>query len=112
VSAGSAPAAFQISANDNVATALCDLSPGRVRLLGDAESGEIEAVEPIARGHKLALRHIAAGENIVKYGVSIGRASKPIARGCWVHLHCMGSMYDEKSNKLDPVIGISRETRY
>ncbi|MDR1533586.1 MAG: UxaA family hydrolase [Planctomycetota bacterium] len=112
MSAGTVPAAFRIDARDNVATALSDLPPGRVRLLGEAAGEEIEAAEPVPRGHKLALRDIAAGGDVVKYGVPIGRAFKPIARGGWVHLHCLESRFDEKSSQLDPATGVSRDTRY
>ena len=38
-------------------------------------------------GHKYALRDIVEGENIVKYGMPIGHATKPIAKGEHVHVH-------------------------
>ncbi|MCM1021837.1 MAG: altronate dehydratase family protein [Muribaculum sp.] len=42
--------------------------------------------DPIApRGHKIALRDIAQGENIIKYGFPIGHATHPIKEGEWVH---------------------------
>lgn len=43
---------------------------------------------PIApRGHKIALRNIAKGDPVVKYGFPIGRATQDIAEGEWVHSH-------------------------
>ncbi len=48
---------------------------------------------PIARGHKIARRAIAAGDQILKYGVSIGRATQPIAPGEHVHVHNLTSDY-------------------
>ena len=42
----------------------------------------------------------------------IGAATARIPAGGWVHLHCMGSKFDEKSNKLDPLTGTSVDTRY
>lgn len=43
---------------------------------------------PVApRGHKIALRSIAKGEPVVKYGFPIGRATQDIAEGEWVHSH-------------------------
>lgn len=43
---------------------------------------------PVApRGHKIALRNIAKGEPVVKYGFPIGRATQDIAEGEWVHSH-------------------------
>lgn len=104
--------AFQIDLRDDVATALEELSPGPVRLLGDASAPSVEALEKIPKGHKLALRDIAAGEDIRKYGVVIGRATADIPAGSWVHLHVMRSNYDERSSHLDAVTGAPRDTRY
>lgn len=43
---------------------------------------------PVApRGHKIALRNIAKGDPVVKYGFPIGRATQDIAEGEWVHSH-------------------------
>lgn len=108
-----APTAFQIDAKDNVATALGLLPAGaHVGLRGDAAKPSLDAVDEVPAGHKIALRDIDAGEGIVKYGVPIGRATAFIRKGGWVHLHCMGSNFDEKSNKLDPATGTSADTRY
>ncbi len=104
--------AFQIDLRDNVATALEELSPGPVRLLGAASAPAAEAAEKIPKRHKLALRDIAAGEDIVKYGVVIGRATADIPAGSWVHLHVMHSNYDERSSHLDAVTGAPKDTRY
>jgi altronate hydrolase len=45
----------------------------------------------IPPGHKVALRAHAAGEAVVKYGASIGVASRPIAVGEHVHVHNVDS---------------------
>ena len=47
----------------------------------------LDNVEVREDGHKYALRDIAAGENIVKYGMPIGRATCAIAKGGHVHVH-------------------------
>ena len=104
--------AFQIDLRDNVATALEALGAGPVRLLGDAASAEIAAVGEVPVGHKIALRDIAAGEMIVKYGVVIGRATADIPAGSWVHLHVMCSNYDDRSSHLDVVTGAPKDIRY
>ena len=39
------------------------------------------------RGHKTALRDIKKGDDIIKYGYSIGRASRDIKKGEHVHTH-------------------------
>lgn len=41
----------------------------------------------IPAGHKRALRPIAEGEDIIKYGYPIGHATRPIAQGEWVNEH-------------------------
>ena len=69
--------AFQIEQKDNVATALEELIPGALRLLGDGCMREAEAVQKIPKGHKIALQNIRAGEDVIKYGVRIARASGP-----------------------------------
>jgi (2R)-sulfolactate sulfo-lyase subunit alpha len=45
------------------------------------------AKSDIPIGHKLAIRDIAAGDTIIKYGVDIGRAVAPIAAGEHLHVH-------------------------
>lgn len=49
--------------------------------------------QPLGLGHKLAVRPIAAGEKILKYGVPIGSATRSIEPGEHVHLHNMQSDY-------------------
>ena len=41
----------------------------------------------IENGHKYALRDIAKGENVIKYGQPIGHATQDIAKGEHVHTH-------------------------
>ena len=64
-------------------------------LLEDAECGDLcsfngrdwTATEHISFGHKLALKEIAKGERILKYGHEIGYATKPIHEGECIHVH-------------------------
>lgn len=104
--------AFQIDLRDNVATALTPLTPGPVTLRGDAAQPAVTAVTEVPVGHKIALRDIAAGEDILKYGVVIGRATAAIPAGSWVHLHVMRSVYDERSSHLDVRTGAPKDTKY
>ena len=46
----------------------------------------LDNVEVRGDGHKYALRDIAEGENIVKYGMPIGHATRAIAKGEHVHV--------------------------
>ena len=43
-------------------------------------------------GHKIALRDIAPGEHIMKYGECIGAASHPISKGDYVHVHNLDAL--------------------
>lgn len=104
--------AFQIDPRDNVVTALEALRPGEVEILGECSLPRLSACEEIPDGHKMAIRHIMAGEKIVKYGVVIGEATREIGSGSWVHLHCMKSLYDERSSHLDVHTGAPLDTKY
>ena len=104
--------AFRIHPEDNVATALTPLAPGEVSILGDGAPERIACVEAVPNSHKIALRDIAEGEKIIKYGVPIGCATRAITRGSWVHLHVMRSLYDERSSHLDINTGAPKDTKY
>ena len=47
----------------------------------------LDTVEVRDDGHKYALRDIAAGENVIKYGMPIGHATCAIRKGEHVHVH-------------------------
>ena len=104
--------AFRIHADDNVATLLADAKPGPVELRGATHVDSVAVAEPVALGHKVALRPIAEGEDVIKFGVTIGIASRPIAEGEWVHLHNCRSRFDERSGDFDAVTGEAKDTRY
>jgi len=102
------PRCFQVQPQDNVATLLDDAS-STVRVLG-AQPQEVQLLDKIAPGHKVALRNIAAGEAVIKFGARIGHASQAIQRGAWVHLHNLASDLDERSGTLDLHSGAPTDT--
>jgi hypothetical protein len=105
--------AFCVNSADNVATMLDEMKAAElVRILGGPGSVELKSLEPIALGHKIALRDIASGEAIVKFGVQIGQASRDIHAGQWVHLHNCASGFDERSQTLDLHTGAPTDTKY
>ena len=69
---------IRINKKDNVAVAITD----------------IEKNQLIKKGHKFALRDIAKGEKVIKYGAPIGIATKDIAEGDWVHVHNVRTLLD------------------
>ena len=71
---------IQIHPQDNVLVALSPLEKGET-LQG------VTALENVPQGHKMALRDIRAGENVIKYGFPIGHALTDIPAGSWVHTH-------------------------
>jgi altronate dehydratase len=81
-------AALVISERDNVATALQPLEAGRPL---DVAGASLMVREPIPPGHKIALRDIAIGQAVVKYGSPIGVATAAIAAGAHVHTHNVAS---------------------
>ena len=80
--------AILLDAADNVATALTDLKKGEtVTASLDRVSVDVVLGEDIQFAHKYALRDIAEGEEVLKYGMPIGKALGDIAAGEWVHVH-------------------------
>ena len=77
-----------ISPSDNVAVALENLARG-----GIYEG--VTLTEDITKGHKFALRNIAAGEDIIKYGTPIAHATRDIKAGEHVHTHNVATNLNE-----------------
>ena len=71
---------IQIHPHDTVAVALEPIEKGDT-------VGGVVALEEIPQGHKIALRAMAEGDAVVKYGCAIGLATAPIPPGAWVHTH-------------------------
>ncbi len=79
-----AKVAVHLRPEDNVAVAARNLPPG----FEVAHDGHTLAVAGrVGLGHKFALRPIAKGEAVLKYGQVIGFASADIAPGDHVHVH-------------------------
>ena len=56
----------------------------------------LEDIDTAKFGHKIALRDIAKGEPIIKYGFPIGRAVTDIKKDDWVHTHNVKTNLDQK----------------
>jgi galactarate dehydratase len=74
------PRTIRMQPGDNVAIVVNDggLPAGTVL------PGGLVLLEGGPQGHKVALSDLADGEPVIRYGVTIGYASGPIARGSWV----------------------------
>ena len=76
------PDFIRIHPKDNVAVALHTVPAGTV-------FEGVSAQTEIPQGHKMALSALESGDQVVKYGFSIGHATAAIAPGDWVHTHNM-----------------------
>ena len=76
-----APLYISMHASDNVAIIAND---GGLPAGTQFASG-LTLIEKVPQGHKVALIDLAAGAEVKRYNVVIGRASKAIAAGSWVH---------------------------
>ena len=74
------PIAVQVHADDDVAVMLSDAAAGTV-------AAGVTFLEPIAKGHKVAVRSITAGAKVRKYGFPFGIATADIPAGAHVHVH-------------------------
>lgn len=73
---------IKINPADNVAVALEDLAKGAV-----VEG--VTLLEAIPRGHKIVLRDLHAGDNVIKYGFPIGHVTRDAAAGTMVNHECI-----------------------
>ncbi|HVY41597.1 MAG TPA: altronate dehydratase family protein [Hyphomicrobiaceae bacterium] len=77
------PRSLRLNAKDNVIVAVDSISAG-------IKVQDVPAVGRIPRGHKMAIRPIAKGEPVLKFGQVIGFATEDIAPGSHVHTHNCG----------------------
>ena len=75
---------LQINPDDNVVIALAGLKGPGVYRCGDRM---VRITEDIGPAHKVALRQIEKGGQVIKYGLPIGKAAKEIQPGEHVHIH-------------------------
>ena len=78
------PQAIHISPIDNVVVALHPIAKGT---LVEVDGLAVTALEDIPQGHKMAVKPIQNGENVIKYGFLIGHATADAAPGTWMHTH-------------------------
>ena len=76
---------LQIHPEDNVVVCLQEMKKGDCITLSDGRN--IEVTDDVPAGHKLAIKDIANGENVVKYGYAIGHTTEDVSAGRWVHTH-------------------------
>jgi (2R)-sulfolactate sulfo-lyase subunit alpha len=76
---------------DNVGVVVVENLTAGTDILGvvTEDNSEILAVcnQDVPIGHKVALRDLAVGDSVIKYGQDIGKVVAPIRRGDHVHTH-------------------------
>jgi altronate dehydratase len=78
-----------IHPRDNVAVVLKTMGAGESAIaLGKKGFPVLEGI-PVS--HKIALRDISEGEEIIKYGETVAVSIRNIKQGEWVHIHNLES---------------------
>ena len=84
--------ALRVDDKDNVATIFANgVTDGTEVEIRDkrGQMTPVHVIGDVPYGHKIAVCDIKKGEHIMKYGESIGAASKDIKKGEYVHIHNM-----------------------
>ncbi|MDN4601043.1 altronate dehydratase family protein [Paenibacillus sp. F6_3S_P_1C] len=74
-----------IQPQDDVIIALRDYVKGESITLPDSSTFTLR--DDVPKGHKIAVHTLAPGEDVMKYGFSIGIAKEQIEQGSWIHSH-------------------------
>ena len=73
---------LKINPADNVVVAIQPQSAGAVITV---DGKKITVLEDVPAGHKIAIRDLAEGENVIKYGFPIGHAREAKKAGSWMN---------------------------
>lgn len=78
---------------DSVGVAVHPLDPGPAHgnYLTGEETITVDVAHDVPLGHKIALKGITSGAEVIEYGVTIGVALADIATGDYVHVHNLRS---------------------
>src|ERR1041385_2958116 len=84
VSGGAAAPPFLVhNEGDHVGVAVQDVDPGRRRAvyLDSDREVEVDVVESVPLGHKVALSDLDEGANVIEYEVPVGVTRQPVRSG-------------------------------
>jgi altronate hydrolase len=85
---------IQLHPNDHVVIALRDFQKGEILQWFEPTQKltlEISLLDDVLKGHKILIRAVAQGADILKFGYSIGKAKENLQQGSWVHTHNIGT---------------------
>ncbi|MGG0792080.1 altronate dehydratase family protein [Peribacillus simplex] len=79
----------RVHSNDDVVISLEGIHKGQSLQIQTEDRGmiHIKASDDIPKGHKMLVKPIKRGEDVIKFGYSIGKAKEDISIGDWVHTH-------------------------
>ena len=82
---------IKVHPEDNVAVAVQALTANSTITIDEQD---ILITEDISAGHKIAIRSLAIGDDVIKYGFSIGQCTQAIAIGQHIHSHNLKTKLD------------------
>lgn len=85
-----ASALLLMSPEDDCLIARLELKAGTTL---EIDGHAVTLAHDVQLGHKLARRDLRAGDQVLRYGAIIGKASAPIAIGAHIHTHNLESCY-------------------
>ncbi|MFC5701362.1 UxaA family hydrolase [Cohnella faecalis] len=80
---------IKLSSKDHVIIALKDINRGERLDLG--EGAQLTVTDDVPKGHKIAAVAVSKGDDVLKFGYSIGKAKENILPGEWIHTHNLGT---------------------
>jgi altronate dehydratase small subunit len=88
-----AAGAIVLHTDDDVAVLLAPVDAGATVITRGAQANvTLRSALGLMAGHKLALRDLAVGADVRKYGEVIGRLTAAVAAGDHVHVHNLVSL--------------------
>src|SRR6185436_19159190 len=78
------PSVVWLHPDDDICIATRTIPSGTII---EAGGKRVTVSEVVRIGHKIALRSLAKGQPVRKYGQIIGLATEPVRAGDWVHCH-------------------------
>lgn len=76
---------IRLSNNDQVAIALRSYAAGEVVTIEDGS--QLTLTDDVPKGHKIVTKPVDKGQDVLKFGYSIGKAKEQLTPGAWVHTH-------------------------
>lgn len=104
---------IQLNSKDHVVIALEAILKGEVLQID--ENTQVELKEDIQKGHKILVRPVEKGSDVLKFGYSIGKAKSDLNAGEWVHTHNLESglkgILDYTYEPVSPLVSPSESGR-